>query len=66
MNFFADRTFRVQDRPSTYVAEENMEIYQPNETEIAAFPIEIGKYFKRWDRDAKMFVSNVLEEYPDN
>ena len=25
-----------------------------------------GKYFKRWDDQAKVFVSNIKDEYPDD
>ena len=30
------------------------------------FPIEIGKYFKRFDREHGVFVSNVLDEFPED
>jgi F-box protein 21 len=25
-----------------------------------------GRWFKRWDKDANRFVSNLKEEYPDD
>jgi F-box protein 21 len=51
-----------------YVAEENIEILPPIEAEAPArdFPLEIGKWFKRWDGEEKVFVSNVRDEYPDD
>lgn len=30
------------------------------------FPIEIGMYFRRYDKDAGRFVSNMREEYPED
>ena len=49
-----------------YVAEENIELCVPDKDDLDAFPIEIGKYFKRWDDGAKVFVSNIQDEYPDD
>jgi len=25
-----------------------------------------GRYFKRWDKENKVFVSNIRDEYPDD
>lgn len=33
---------------------------------IARFPIEIGKWFKRFDMETGMFVSNIRQEYPED
>lgn len=30
------------------------------------FPIEIGMWFRRYDKEAGRFVSNVKEEYPED
>jgi hypothetical protein len=32
---------------------------------VDSFPIEIGKWFKRYDKESGMFISNILEEYPE-
>lgn len=29
------------------------------------FSVEIGKWFRRYDRASGMFVSNVTDEYPE-
>lgn len=52
------------DRSSRYVAEENIELLEdepPQELLRLA-----GRFFKRWDRDEKTFVSNIRDEYPDD
>lgn len=59
----------VEDESTRYVAEENVVLLQPGEiTEdvLDAFPIEIGKWFKRFDGETGTFVSNVLDEYPED
>ena len=56
---------RVHDSSSRYVAEENIEILEPDEAPEALLSLA-GKYFKRWDRETHRFVSNVDDEYPDN
>ena len=33
---------------------------------VDAFPIAIGKFFKRWDEERNVFVSNVEDEYPED
>jgi F-box protein 21 len=55
-----------EDKSTRYVAEENVELLAPKEIVPDAFPIEIGKWFKRWDDKEKVFVSNIHEEYPDD
>lgn len=55
-----------EDRSTRYVAEENVELMAPEEIVPSAFPLEIGKWFKRWDDTEKVFVSNIHEEYPDD
>jgi F-box protein 21 len=58
------RTSSVEDTSIRYVAEENVEIIEPEE------PISLmslaGRYFKRWDRENCIFVSNIRDEYPEN
>ncbi|KAI1608709.1 F-box protein 21 [Exophiala viscosa] len=59
----------VEDESTRYVAEENVVLLSPSEiTEdmLAAFPIEIGKWFKRYDPQTATFRSNVRHEYPDD
>ncbi|PNS21247.1 F-box only protein 21 [Sphaceloma murrayae] len=53
-----------EDRSSRYVAEENIEpIYtEPSDALMAM----AGRYFKRWDADKRVFVSNIRDEYPDD
>ncbi|KAK4946536.1 hypothetical protein LTR10_014388 [Elasticomyces elasticus] len=59
----------VEDESTRYVAEENVVLLSPSEiTEdmLEAFPIEIGKWFKRYDPQTGTFISNVRHEYPDD
>ena len=57
---------RVKDQSTRYVADENIEIIAIDKEEAAGFSLEIGKYFKRWDDESKMFVNNQVLEYPDD
>jgi F-box protein 21 len=59
----------VEDESTRYVAQENVVLLEPDEiTEehVNVFPIEIGKWFKRFDRASATFVSNVRAEYPED
>jgi hypothetical protein len=57
----------VQDDKSIrYVAEENIDLQPGDEVVPEDFPMEIGKWFKRWDEIQKVFVSNIKDEYPDD
>ncbi|PSR82812.1 Hemimethylated DNA-binding protein YccV like-domain-containing protein [Coniella lustricola] len=47
-----------------YVAEENIEVL--SDRPPRALMKLAGKYFKRWDDEAKMFVSNVRDKYPED
>lgn len=59
--------FRVEDRSVRYVAEENIELILPHISELPQSLTAIaGKHFKRWDPEARAFVSNVRDEYPDD
>lgn len=54
----------VEDTSIRYVAEENIEIIEPE------FPISLmslaGRFFKRWDKEERVFVSNIRDEYPED
>ncbi|KAF7504116.1 hypothetical protein GJ744_002685 [Endocarpon pusillum] len=58
--------FVQEDKSMRYVAGENIEPLPAHEVVPEAFPLEIGKWFKRWDDIKKVFVSNVRDEYPDD
>ena len=36
------------------------------QSDVDAFPIAVGKFFKRWDGEKNVFVSNVKDEYPED
>ena len=80
---------RVEDESTRYVAEENVQLLPRYELKaigeeelIGRFPIEIGKWFKRWSWDdwdgsgieegekagggGGRFVSNMRGEYPED
>jgi F-box protein 21 len=48
------------------VAEENIEIISIEKQVADSFPLEAGKYFKRWDDQQKVFVSNIRSEFPED
>ncbi|MCJ1414554.1 hypothetical protein MMC32_000881 [Xylographa parallela] len=54
----------VEDNSVRYVAEENIAIVTP-EIPHNLMPLA-GKHFKRWDKQARRFVSNLKDEYPDD
>lgn len=58
------RTSSVEDTSIRYVAEDNIEIIEPeapkNLLSLA------GRFFKRWDEEERCFVSNIRDEYPDD
>ncbi|KAG9249169.1 Hemimethylated DNA-binding protein YccV like-domain-containing protein [Calycina marina] len=54
----------VEDTSIRYVAEENVEIHEPGvPTSLMGLA---GKFFKRWDRESKTFVSNIRDEFPED
>ncbi len=59
-----DSTSSVEDTSIRYVAEENIEIVRPD------VPVSLmslaGRFFKRWDKDERVFVSNIRDEYPED
>lgn len=59
----------VEDESTRYVAQENVVLLEKDELTdavVLAFPIEIGKWFRRYDKEKGVFVSNVQREYPDD
>jgi len=63
----ANDGIRVHDNSTRYVAEENVELLEVVEqSAVDAFPIVVGKFFKRWDGERNVFVSNVKDEYPED
>ena len=64
LQWLTNRTSSVEDTSIRYVAEENIEIVEPN------MPISLlslaGRFFKRWDKENHVFVSNIRDEYPDD
>jgi F-box protein 21 len=63
----ANLGYRVHDNSTRYVAEENVEVLEVVEqSDVDAFPIAVGKFFKRWDGEKNVFVSNVRDEYPED
>ena len=59
-----NRTSSVEDTSIRYVAEENVDIIEPD------VPISLmslaGRFFKRWDGELRVFVSNIRDEYPED
>ncbi|RDW67908.1 hypothetical protein BP6252_09304 [Coleophoma cylindrospora] len=54
----------VEDTSIRYVAEDNVEITTPDvPTTLMSLA---GQYFKRWDRENRVFVSNIRDEYPED
>jgi F-box protein 21 len=54
----------VQDASIRYVAEENVETI---EEEVPHSLMSLaGRYFKRWDKEKQIFVSNIRDEYPED
>jgi hypothetical protein len=63
----ADYGNRVHDNSERYVAEENVELLEVvDQEDVDAFPIAVGRFFKRWDGERNIFVSNVTDEYPED
>lgn len=55
---------RCEDESLRYVAEENIMVL---EEEPSANLLKLaGRYFKRWDQENKVFISNIKDEYPDD
>ncbi|KAG9567579.1 YccV-like-domain-containing protein, partial [Aureobasidium melanogenum] len=53
-----------EDESLRYVAEENIMVL---EEEPSTNLLKLaGRYFKRWDQENKVFVSNIKDEYPDD
>ncbi|KAE8449928.1 hypothetical protein EG329_007067 [Mollisiaceae sp. DMI_Dod_QoI] len=54
----------VEDTSIRYVAEENIEVIEP-EVPMSLMSLA-GKFFKRWDKANRIFVSNIRDEYPED
>lgn len=54
----------MEDTSIRYVAEENIEIIEP-EVPISLMSLA-GRFFKRWDKERHVFVSNIRDEYPED
>lgn len=46
------------------MAEENISVLYDDPPE--SLNSLAGRYFKRWDAEAKAYVSNICDEYPDD
>ncbi|KAH8661354.1 hemimethylated DNA binding domain-containing protein [Tricladium varicosporioides] len=54
----------VEDTSIRYVAEESMEIIKiESPTTLMSLA---GRFFKRWDKENHVFVSNIRDEYPED
>lgn len=52
----------ADDKSVRYVAEENITVLSDPPTQNL---LDLaGRYFKRWDSEEKVFVSNIRDEYP--
>jgi F-box protein 21 len=60
------RKNRVCDKSVRYVAAENISPCEPGTEPSEALLTLAGRYFKRWDGERGVFVSNVRDEYPDD
>jgi F-box protein 21 len=54
----------AEDQTVRYLAESNMSPIFPDYPE-GIFDLA-GRYFRRWDRETKTFLSNIRDEYPDD
>lgn len=66
MCILADDYCSGVDSSSRYVAEENIEIISIEKEVADSFPLEAGRYFKRWDDEQKVFISNIRSEYRED
>jgi F-box protein 21 len=56
--------YSCEDESLRYVAEENIMVLEEDpSTQLLKLA---GRYFKRWDKEEKVFVSNIRDEYPDD
>lgn len=54
----------MEDTSIRYVAEESVELIQP-EVPVSLMSLA-GRFFKRWDNENRIFVSNIRDEYPED
>jgi F-box protein 21 len=57
---------RSCDKTTRYVAQQNILPITHDDEPSAALLSIAGRYFKRWDEERCIFVSNVKDEYPDD
>ena len=55
---------RVEDGSPRYVAEDNIKVVEREPSQ--GLMSRAGQYFKRWDKETKVFVSNIRDEYPND
>lgn len=54
------------DKATRYVAQENiLPTTRDDEPSVGIMRLA-GRYFKRWDEEQCIFISNVKDEYPDD
>jgi F-box protein 21 len=56
----------VEDGSVRYLAEENIRPIKPQLQNVQPLMALAGKYFKRFDKENGMFVSNMQAEFPDD
>ncbi|EME77952.1 uncharacterized protein MYCFIDRAFT_33434 [Pseudocercospora fijiensis CIRAD86] len=56
----------ANDKSTRYVAEENIEVCKVGEKPSEELLRLAGRYFKRWDAEHNIFVSNIKDEFPDD
>ncbi|KAI5813780.1 hypothetical protein BZA77DRAFT_284357 [Pyronema omphalodes] len=56
----------VEDGSVRYLAEENIRPIKPQLQNVQPLMHLAGKYFKRFDKETGMFVSNMQAEFPDD
>jgi len=60
----------VNDGSTRYVAQENVVVLGPDEFGAedveGTFGVDVGKWFRRFDKDTTTFVSNIRDEYPED
>jgi hypothetical protein len=57
--------FSAEDKSNRYVAEDNIQLTN-DEVPSEALMKLAGRYFRRFDREEGVFVSNIRKEYPDD
>lgn len=55
---------RAEDKSNRYVAEDNIELTDDRPSD--ALVRLAGRFFRSYNTESGMFVSNIREEYPDD